>query len=288
MIDKNNFTNQQEEKSNTALKILVFVLIGIIGFLIGFIVSDKLLKTDENNNPTVGEYEEKSPTNDDEKENDNTTDDKENENTITELSINDSLVQELWELSFGKAEYITNSEKITDIYQNNQTIVYQLPDYIRIGWMVDKIYDPNRSTSCNPEMPSECSGTYYTASEVNKAWNKLFGSENPNDLKGKVKDTCTTFINDGSLYIGPCGGDIGPLGSTSSLVKAEKNSDEIVLYESVKFIDYLTDDLEEKVYYSNIEKTQKTTKDDMTANYKRVFKKDSTGNYYFYSIEKVK
>lgn len=92
--------------------------------------------------------------------------------------------------------------------------------------------------------------------------------------------TCTTILEDGSVYISStCGGSYQPDAN-----RATKTNEGIVIDNAVKFIGY-----EDQIRYdTDYEKTKPVGRDEtIDANYRRIFKNDGNGNYYFYAIERL-
>lgn len=96
--------------------------------------------------------------------------------------------------------------------------------------------------------------------------------------------TCTTILEDGSVYISStCGSSYQP-DANITITRATKTNEEIVIDNAVKFIGY-----EDQIRYdTDYEKNNPVGRDEtIDANYRRIFKNDGNGNYYFYAIERL-
>ena len=123
-----------------------------------------------------------------------------------------------------------------------------------------------------PNTYKEINGTKFdawTKEKVESAWKKVFGNTSEPFKDDQVHGVwCNTWNSDGTIHQGGCGGTCGLYSST--ITDFDVKDDTISFYASVIFNDENNND-------TNSE-----------SNYKYVFKKDSEGNYYFYSIEKLK
>lgn len=241
------------------------ILIGVLSTLVigmgTFIIYDKILLNDSNQ----------------QEENQNDSDSNQD---VIELSLGSDLVKELRRLS-GSA--ITTSSYMTKQIYSSSKLIKDLPLdvqekllYIQLNSdTVDRIYTQNYNQYFE-----------FYGNTVKSLWHKLFGLDTTFKLSGKTVNGLD-YQNDGSVKFPSDSGRFE--GMTTVIVdlrKATQSDKEIVLYEAVKFCHYdmNTDKLE---YFLDVDMTQPTTlESEISINYKKVFKKDSNGNYYFYGVER--
>lgn len=287
-----------QKNKNTSNVIIVILVVLVIG-LSGFIICDKILfqkdnGQDNSNNikDNVNNSDKINGNNDNSNNTENNTGTNNNgsstnTNKYNEISINNQLVKNLWDISGSEWPLLNgDDDKIIEaFYKNDITIVNNLSDEIKaklLEQQLEKIGAENDSACYNNY---GCEFKYWSANVVANTYNQIFG--NDNYIKNKVIG-CSHYQNDYSLYHSKnCGGSVGIMGANSSLVKATQSDDEIRLYQSVKFsVENQNGSIS---YYKDYNKTVVTNENEnMTANYVRVFKKNNFGNYYFYSVEKVK
>lgn len=282
---------QTPQKNKFVLGIIIGVLVCLVIFLLGFIVYDKVLsKSNDNNQNNQGETSPTSSPSTDTTNNTGTTTENINNNnqqTETILTLSNTLVQDLWNLS-GSDMILINGEdddKITELYSNNITVINNLSEKMKAYFLELNLKEIGAESNSSCYKDYGCDFYYWSANVVSNTYYKIYG--NSAIIKNKIIE-CSHYQSDGSLYISPnCGSSVGLIGTISKLVKATQTDGEIILYQAVKFTktDY---DANEISYYTDYNKTKPTTESaEIEANYKRVFKKDSNGNYYFYSIEKI-
>ena len=128
---------------------------------------------------------------------------------------------------------------------------------------------------------------YYQASTVKTAWKELFGLNDSYPLAGKTVNGLS-YSQDGSLTIPASGRFEGLYVLKQDIVDVVETEDEIVLSYDVKFIKPDTTLSNNDVYYSDYEMTNEVEKDSRNkVNYEKVFKKDTNGNFYFYSVRRI-
>lgn len=132
----------------------------------------------------------------------------------------------------------------------------------------------------------EGGNVFYAPEIVAKAWNNLFGLEDKYPLAGKTVNGLK-YDKDGSVTMQPSSRFEGSIITKDEIVNVEEKDDEIFIYYDVKFVESITGT--SATYYSDYKETiQVEENSEKKANYKKTFKKDIYGNYYFYSIEKIK
>ena len=292
------------EKNKRSTNVIIGILIVLVILLASFIVCDKILLKKDNSqenssnikdNGTSGNIkDDENDSNNDNKENSNNGKDNNNSSNTDndtkeyqEISISSQLVKKLWDMSGAELTLINGDDDkiIEGFYKNDITIVNNLSDEIKVMLLekqLEKIGAENNNACYNNY---GCDFKYWSANVVANTYDQIFG--NDNYIKNKVIG-CSNYQNDYSLYKSKnCGGSVGIMGAESNLVKATQSSDEIILYQSVKFsVENANGSMS---YYKDYNKTVSTNEsDNTTPNYKRIFKKNKFGNYYFYSVEKIK
>lgn len=261
---------EENKKSKLGLGILIGVLVTLVLCMGVFIVYDKFLT--KGNNDSNNEQLENNNTENEEIDSDN----KQQVDEVVEISINDDLVKKLYQMSGGEIQTtdfnLFSSDKLLikdlDIYNMENLLYLQL----------------SRESADDIVIQNSNEYLKWNGSTIKSLWAKLFGSNTTFKLANKTVNGAT-YQNDGSLTLPAASGRFeGPSVYPSQLLKATKSDSEIVLYVAVKFIDF-----DSGKCYSDVNMTQLTTKEaSIPANYKKVFKKDMNGNYYFYSVEKIK
>ena len=278
--------------------------LGILGvclsFIIGlsaFTICDKVLSgNSEDNMSAKNDNEQVASENsnqEDENENNNinsnssTANTNSNNNQYKEIDINNELVQKLWNTSGGEMILINGDDDaiIEAFYKNDRVIINNLSDEVKAILLEKKLQEIGAENSNACYNDYGCDFYYWSGNVVANTYYQIFG--NYNSIQNKVIG-CSHYQNDYSLYISQnCGDSVGVIGASSKLVKATQSDDQINLYQAVKFTKTNTD-ATQITYYKDFNKTNLTTEtEEIEANYKRIFKKDNSGNYYFYSIEKL-
>ena len=256
----------QKKESNASIIIIIILIILLLGTT-GFIVYDKFIKKDSTG--TVKEPKETSTP----------TPTASAEPKEEELSIESKQVKDLYELTIGlnhsadprnkDPQYTSKELIIADL--NTEDKLSLLATFLGkedgVGEMLYGYYEPK----------------YWNKDTVEKAYRKVFGNDAKIDLKVD-NYYWYDYKEDGTLYLNLAGGESGPYDITfKKIKKAIKKDNVISLYMLITFVD------EDENRYSDIERTKKIENEETEeANYKYVFKKDSKGQYYFYSIEKIK
>lgn len=277
---------EENKKNRFGMGVLFGVLIALVIVLAGFIICDKFLF--ENNNGNNKEVSNNI------KENNNINSDIINNNSSSasdkdkhyEISIDSQLVKNLWDISGSEWPLLNgDDDKMIEIfYKNDTTVINNLSVEAKARLLerqLEKIGAENNN-ACYDDYG--CDFKYWGTNLVANTYNLIFG--NDNYIKDKIIG-CSHYQKDYSLYHSKnCGDSVGIVGATSTLVKATQSTDEIVLYQFVRFS---SQDVNGTIsYYKDYNKINATTEaGEKTANYKRVFKKNNLGNYYFYSIEKI-
>lgn len=267
----------ERNKTRIGLGIMIGVLITLIVVLVGFIICDKLISGNNNKNSNI--IKEENGT-----DNSNVTNN--NSNNYSEIGIDSQLVKNLWDISGSEWTLLNGDDDavIETFYKNNVTIINNLSDEMKarlLEYQLRKI-SAESNNACYGEYG--CDFEYWGANLVANTYNLIFG--NDNYLKNKIIG-CSHYQSDYSLYHSKnCGDSVGLVGATSTLIKATQSSDEVVLYQFVRFSSQNANGTVS--YYKDYDKVNTVTEiKDEPANYKRIFKKNDRGNYYFYSIEKI-
>lgn len=127
--------------------------------------------------------------------------------------------------------------------------------------------------------------------DAKSAWHKLFGSFSDINQSGVLGTLTKENYSQTFLTLGDACGPIRK-GYVSTIVRATENEEEISIYESDLFITNKSEcgveqGDEEYQYYFDIDRAKETTEANCMANYRRIFKKDTDGHYYFYAIERL-
>ncbi len=263
------------------LGILIGVLASAIIGLSVFVVYDRLfikdddINTDQNNSADISENNDNISTDQKENPDIDSSSNQENYNTVTELSVDSDLVKSLYQLSGGEVR-----TSLLGLYNSPKLLLKDLA----IDYQENLLYIQLLNHSSDRKfIQNEQEYFEWYGSTVKAIWVKIFGSSTIFSLSGQTVNG-VTYQGDGSLTVSATSGRFeGPYILSTQITKATQSKDEIALYEAVKFIDFETGK-----YYSDVEKTRLTTETAVIpANYKKLFKKDIDGNYYFYSIEKI-
>lgn len=264
------------KKSNKGLIITIVILSILLASVSGYLVYDKFFNNEET------------------KEEKNESSDKDTSNVSEELSINDSEVQKLY-------SYVTNGLTATYdtfdyFYRQDKLLATQMSDSDRLSLAAKLISEEDKKTT---------SSAYVSVDEevIKANYNLIFGSSidyrrvdfQIGCLPMEYNDETKTYVStsDG------CGGAVEKA-IESLLEKAVKTNDSIEIYERMFVIVtsdgsfYKDTELKEKLNISN-DDVINTDYDQLIKQhmselnqYKYTFKKDNSGNYYFYSAELVK
>lgn len=270
------------EKNNTGLVVLITILVMAVLGLSGFIVYDKVINKDDK--VTTGE--------------DNKVEENNAKEKLTEVSIYDEVITSL--------RYPMNTFSIGEIkhwdYKN-----ITIDDLTRKDMMFAAAYNVEPIKEEINQMVVEI----YSATTIENNFKSIFGPDTKYTNESIGTQECgkiSEYNEKDSTYIAysGCGGDsLSYIDRISKTYKAEKNSDYIYVYQYVQSISvepdvdnqddpdkanvYLLDHNDE--HTTNIDyKNYKSIINGMIDNgevdtYKWTFKKQSDGNYYFYSGE---
>ena len=307
-----------EKRSNLGLKICLVVLSILVIGLSGFIVYDKFIS--ENNNQNKTEEKDKNnatptPTN------------KPSEASKTEaVNLNDEqislLINYIMNIYDNESEiygvYRVAEGRSKDglfYHKNDKQIINNIDSNIKLEMLSSKIYNEYMTSS----------GIYektFTKAEVDKLYHELFGLS-ASSIK-YTSNTCPSLTEENGKVIvkSGCGNILGP-GYHYSIItqfyKAEKTANELYLYQLVGYPKYDNESNLEALHsfeddftiYKDFDLTTKTSgtnkklydenikfqyanhgynltkiKEELDS-YKYTFKLED-GNYYFYSVEKMK
>lgn len=285
MKDENYYTNK--EKNNTPLIVILIIMAILLLGLGGYIIYDKILNKPEI--PPIGETE----------TNNDLDDDNQKIEKVKEISVNSDIVTQL--------VYPQNDTGLGKIYNSGA----QYWDYkdITIDTLGRTVMMQNAARVINPDKSIPQDADYYSASKIKASFQKIYGPD-ANYADGKLDSNSTcSFISDydssTKMYIAyaGCGADtIGYTVQNAKIYKAEQDEEYLYVYEYVQSYLVIPEDLDdydsaEKAYllnkngekakeinYVNREKiVNEMIADGEASTYKWTFKKQSDGNYYFYS-----
>lgn len=207
---------------------------------------------------------------------------------VEELDIKSSIVEELYEMSDIT---LCPFETEPHYYHKDYTLVLEDPFMTKELFNKELIVNQCNNSCTGFDKEHYKNGAWYWSYEVaSSSWKKLFGSTSEINPKG-VYGTLTE--NEYSQTFLSLGDACGPSNDyVSNIVRATKDEKEISIYESILFTvvksqcnpndcDYFYQ------YYFDKDRTQLTTESNRIANYRRIFKKDTDGHYYFYAIERL-
>lgn len=284
MRDENYYTNKG--KNNTLLIVLIVIMAILLLGLGGYIIYDKVLNKPET--PTIGEEEK-----------DNALDESnKNLEDVKEISISSNLITNL--------VYPQNDVGLGKIYNSGA----QYWDYkdITVDTLGRTVMMQNAARVIEPDKSTSQDADYYSATKVKASFQKIYGPD-ANYFDGKLdsNSTCkllSEYDSSTKMYIAYTGCGADPAGTTvqnAKIYKAEQTDEYLYVYEYVQAYLVLPEDITEdnktKAYLlnKNGEKTKEINYvnrekivNEMIANgeastYKWTFKKQSDGNYYFYS-----
>lgn len=262
---------EENKKSKLGLGILIGVLVALVIGLAGFIVYDKVLSNDNNNN-------------------DDKQDIIENQGeTITDLSLDSTIVQSLSSIFYQKYNAGNMDGYDEYFYKNNKTNINSIPNKLKLYMVIAKMGGPN---------------AYLLNENFDSEYNFIFGKNNNYTLE-EVQYGCNIYYacNDGKDFclrnLDGCGGAVCG-GSQTKLAYAKQitssKETRIEIYEHFYYVD-----CDENGYYSDYNKTNLITKgayvspedifekySNQLGMYKYTFVKNSSDTYVFTSVERVK
>lgn len=304
---------ENKQKSKLGLGILIGVLIAVIILLTGYIVYDKVIDKDKNNTEeknqdnitptnTPAEISKTEPVNlDDEK-----------------VSALISYIMNVYDNEtemYGTYKVETGRNKVGLFYhKNDKQIIDNIDSNVKLEMLSSKIYNEYMKSLAS-------SGVYektFTKTEIDKLYHELFGS-NASSIK-YTSNTCPSLKEENGKVVikSGCGNMYGP-GFHYSIItqfyNAEKTANELYLYQLAGYPKYddesnleaLHDFNDDFTIYKDFDLTIKTAgtnvnlkvpndnvmyydlikiKEELDS-YKYTFKLEN-GNYYFYSVEKIK
>lgn len=233
-----------------------------------------------------------------------------------ELDINSEEVKKLYNYILKE-----NSEIETYAYQSKKITVNELDNDTKLCTVLSNLEDKDADDKKTIQgVAGKLNQFFYNQSTIDKKVNEIFGTKV--NLKYKSIDdiaTMTDYTYENNQYvkseIQQGGGDY-PAHTVEYIVKAEKDNDELMIYD--KFC-YLCDNQDaaydiyngsdknevfakrisgEKIYFQVHDRDEKLNKKvidniekivgKQVLTYKHTFKKNSDGNYYWYSTEPLK
>jgi len=242
-----------EEKKNKNMVVIIIILCLLLVGAVGFIVYDKSFRTNQNNNNQENEK----------------IQDKE------ELDIKNEYVLSLYRKATGSGQYIaeafTRDANLEDVYYDfDKTLATELTHDSKMFLAFASISDEDKDhIDINNSSEDMSKNTYTFHSAVLKeAFKKVFG-ENVSFENGDFDYPECKYDKDNDIYTCKFDGGASMTGVSSNMVSAYKYSDRIEINVSAGRYEPSND-----------------TKVDL-GNYKYTFKLED-GNYYFYSVEKIK
>lgn len=276
-----------ENKSGKfGLGIFVGILIALVIGMGIFIVYDKVLNNDNANNS----------------EDQNNTQNNNESNVVTELSISDSLVQELYSsIMFGYG--LTN-----DYYYHNssKTLVSDMKNYTKMYLTANKWLKEYRNNPNSDVVESNDYTLIVPEEQIKNVYYRIFGKDSVYSLNSSY-NFCPIMSYEGADKIKlslACGGGTGLPKVVQNIIKAEKTENEIYIYENVAFLNYVEDNSDGRHVYNLYKDTEKTNLvaekvvlvgdynelveqyQNKLDTYKYTFKSNGDGTYYFYSVER--
>lgn len=295
--------NENKNKGNVLLIIIIVllvVLISIGGVLVYRSYSNNNGANSNNINNDVNDKEENP--NIDENNNSENSNNKD-ENVIKNLNMDSDLVDIIVNklnyfsrIEFNHSEMGSSGGRFGLLYKKDKLLIKDLPAEIRMDYVVE---------SFDLENDAKFDGINKYTIDKDKFKNKyieLMGRNVNIELVNYDWKCPGATIDDNNIIIlMACGETWGPAYQIyKKYTKAEKNTDEIYLYEKISIVDQnsfdesnkvdVYSDLEHnKLVANNVEETEIFSSKyiDKFSEYKYTFKLED-GNYIFYSVEKVK
>lgn len=283
-----NENNLKNKKSNNVIIVILSILLTLsITYIVYDIINEKNMfsngdnQSTENNNVLPQEKEE-----------------------VKQLSLENELVKELYERTQygffgcgGEPYFLKYNIKV-----NDQLLAENLSDSDKLNLVTENIELPVREDS-------ETSKAYLSEEQIESALKQVFG-ENYKFDKTKTTEniSCGQFGYNSGRYEANwfCGGT-GPCGPTgkhvlTEIYKAQQGNDYIDIYQVLAYdavlelyepnhelrTELYKDKERKELVVNRFEDSESLSKYvEQLPQYKYSFKKDSAGNYYFYSIERV-
>ena len=265
------------ERKNKVLTVIVTVLMLVIFGLVGFIIYDKVInKTNKPNNEVIS-------------------------NEIKEVDLSSSLVTSLKYPHLGYDNLVVLGVEYQNINRTDMSRAELM--YLAVN-ETEALKEPNDyPNSCVVDgevLPSE-SCDFYSADAIKQNFKMLFGPDvnyYDGDIDGALCQHIDHYDKENKIYASflECGGDSdSTIEYINKPYKAEQIGDYLYVYEYVQVLRHEND--HEHVYLSNknleyvMEISSSISKqeiynlmdDGKSETYKWTFKKQSDGNYYFYS-----
>ncbi len=256
----------EEEKKNVKKLYVIIALLFIVILGLALCLAFKSNDSDKNDAKDVN-------TNTNNKSKDtNTTE------TSKQLDISSELVTKLDVMSLGTINTST-ANKIC-LFKNDVSYVKEFSDTCKENmlWLYLTKYKIGEEKD---------NATYYSSDVVSKTWKEIFGLDAAFPFAGQTVNGLD-YASDGSVTIPASGRFEGLNVLNQTITEAIEKDNEIVIYYDIKFVNTDSYTLKE-MYYSDYDQTVSVEEDvKLKSKYKRIFKRDSDGNYYFYSVEKIK
>lgn len=274
--------NNKKTNILIALVIVLGALVIILGGTFAFMYFDDDINKGSNESIT------------DTNNNDNST------NNIISLDVSSSVIKET--INNIIPWWYTHTSNYF-YHKNDKMLASDISNGIKMELVLQKLVDELRN---NPDKDVETTndGDNFIISEdkIIKVYKQLFGSDkyeftNYNDICPGARK-----LEDGRIEVGTACGGTGMATIITEIVNAEKNEEELYIYEVAGFLKYSEEENEqgqslfnlykdgeyknliaEKIEFSdNID----SVLEDKLSTYKYTFKSNGDGTYHFYSVEK--
>lgn len=273
VMENNNEVNQKNKKSPVLLIVIVILIVG--AFIGGFLTKGMLSSEKENKEKEKSENVENNENKEDLGKDDNNT--KTTGISVVEIDDNITKLYEKYHTNdSGNGVMLTNLVIEGKIYQADSFEVSSLQNKDITTTFGSKIYSFVKDELEKIEKKDELNRKYYEENEAEEIIKKGF-SNMFSDILTFNHDTmngCHTLsYQEGKYYVTPECGDVTDLRAYYKIAKAEKDENNIYIYEAVSVV---------APAYGNVE-----AKVDLYI-YKWTYNLKSDGNYYFTRAEKVR
>lgn len=305
--------NENKNKGNVLLIIIIVLLVVLIS-IGGVLIYKSYSDIEQNNNNINNDVNDKEENPNIDENNNSENSNNKDENVIKNLNMDSDLVDMINKKIefFNRTEFdYTLFDNIDDkfgiLYKKDKLLIKDLPAEIRMSYVVESF---DLKTEAEFEGINDYGVSKYIINEdkFKQRYFKLLGND-VNYEPVEYSYMCPgVSIENGNIItsVDGCGGTWGPHYEIyKKYTKAEKNNNEIYLYEkiafvNIKFVDYSNDYDVSFDIYSDIKHSKPIANNvinekeifsskyiDKFSEYKYTFKLED-GNYIFYSVEKVK
>ena len=292
--------NEEKKKGNGLLVVVIILLVVLIG--VGGVL---IYQNYQNKNNELQDVEITDKNNENKLENNDSGSSEINDNSLVTIDIDSELVN----LLINKLEplddfafrylYPDNSyyaeSKFGIMYKLDRLLAENLPVDVKSYLVAAELYSEKEEDTdfvCEYKL---------TVEAFREEYYNFFGKNANYEIVAYDFALPLLRFQGDEIIIGSCGGDTRGPGYFiySKYIRAEKNKSEIYLYEKVAFADEREEVVDKYNFYSDVEYTKMIIDDvseeeifsskyiDKLPEYKYTFKLED-GNYYFYSVERVK